>query len=47
MTKKERITELEKKLFLLNMKDRWLPIDKENRQKWGLELQELKKEVDK
>ena len=46
MTTKERITELEKKLFLLDMKDRWLPIDRENHQKWGLELQELKRKVD-
>jgi hypothetical protein len=43
MNKTERIYELEYKLFILSMKDRYTAADYEQERNWKAELAELKK----
>lgn len=43
MDKVKRIEELEYKLFVLSMKDRYTSADYEQERKWKIELAELKK----
>ena len=46
MAIKERIAELERNIFILDMKDRWSAEDYTTSRKWHEELRELKAKED-